>query len=650
MTDKLLFNKATINLKENAILFETSNKHDLKNNDCVRLQNAINNNIFTIDKYVTVIDDTHFQIEYFNPYYLYLDSVKEINISDGYHDDNENALLLTFNKAHEIMKKRNRDFITVNLIDKRLINETVVNLKQGNTILINDIFLYEVKEDGILPPYDKYENIRTELSVLVDGNFKKLYGLVPINIDGMDDQFNIICFLKKNDKSLIDYIKNNSEYVSIIKEDTRFIEIANNAEIILQENVEVYKLKGDYHIEIPIKNAFATNLFQTDNVMKDFVDKESEKAINRIVNMEKYCFSPVCRELNDDYDFLPINEINFNFHFRDRNGNENWVTDDSKYWNSYSLKDDKLIYKSNNFFAIDQSDLLGYLDYTNQDVLYQKNKLKKSFVRLSFYDSRDINTQKLLYYSTIFVDSGKLFGKYTNNLNNLKYTNINGSTGVGVGVYNEYMPVLKIVDETRRLSTHLSIYDRYNNDASSEGFYLYLFSETSPKYEPVSIYMKVEYNHAGYGRTVPFIMPTLTNESGEVIPIDPIGENGFLFPITYKTIVWSDYTDKVTGSTVEIKDDDKDAYLANNIIELKEIYANNPKTIYKHNDKYYILTDSIDMTKLYDDLFIEIKIKYDYKKNQYIWFMPRYIGDFNGSSNGKYNGKLVFNLFEPKIQ
>ncbi len=41
---------------------------------------------------------------------------------------------------------------------------------------------------------------------------------------------------------------------------------------------------------------------------------------------------------------------------------------------------------------------------------------------------------------------------------------------------------------------------------SGEGFNLYLFREDAPiENYPQDIYMKIEFNHAGYGRTVPLI-------------------------------------------------------------------------------------------------------------------------------------------------
>ena len=63
-----------------------------------------------------------------------------------------------------------------------------------------------------------------------------------------------------------------------------------------------------------------------------------------------------------------------------------------------------------------QSDLLSYLGFDDDDVKYQKSKLKKSFLRISFYDSDNIANQNLLHTATIFLDSGELFAKYIKNI------------------------------------------------------------------------------------------------------------------------------------------------------------------------------------------------------------------------------------------
>lgn len=648
--EKINYSEVTFDNINNYIIFETNIPHNFKNNDTIRIENKINNKTITIDKNVTVIDSNHFKVNGFTSYNLYVKDVQLVNLPFYYGSEKKSAIQINLAVSHEITKNRKSGFVTQKIDGGENGNEIISKLTNGDSVLYYDTFLYTIKNNGQLP--DSYDNIKCPINILIDNVYKEIECIVPIGDNGLDDEYALLYFPLDNNDNIYDYIINNSNFISLNKKDTRFIDSFND-NISLQESVTVYKLKNDFHVKIVTGNQFSTNLFQNELIQNDFVNVETEKAINPIVNMEKYCFNPVCC-IDDKYNYLPITEINYNFHFRDRNGSDNWQTDDTKYWNSYNLVDNKLEYRSDNFFSIDQSDLIGYLNFTDQDVLYQKNKLKKSFLRLSFYSSKDLNTQRLLFYSTIFIDSGRLFGCYTNNINNLYYTNQNNTANLPIGVYNEYKPNEKLVDETKRLSSHLSVTDRYNSGASSEGFYLYLFSETAPKYEPVSIYMKAEFNHAGYGRTIPFIMPT-TVINDEVLPIDPISDSD-LFPITYNSIVWSDYlNDDVNGKTVvEIPGNiDKDLYLEENRKYLEKQYENNPSIIYKYNNEYFILTNGINMNRLYDDMFIEIKVKYDYKSKQYIWYMPRYINLYNGSTDSSisnYNGKLVFNLFEPKIQ
>jgi hypothetical protein len=188
---------------------------------------------------------------------------------------------------------------------------------------------------------------------------------------------------------------------------------------------------------------------------------------------------------------------------------DNWTTDDSKFWNGD--------YENN----IDKSDLLWYLGFDKDDVYYQKMKLQKSFLRLSFYDSDDPMNQNLLFYSTIFMDTGDLFGKY----NKLKTSAIDGELN---GYDSEKDVMTADVNGFPRLSSQFIVTDKFNNDKSSEGFYIYLFNKTLPKKVAETIYMKVEFNHAKYGKTIPFLYFTDTsnNPSNSIKKTYLITENG----------------------------------------------------------------------------------------------------------------------------
>ena len=82
-------------------------------------------------------------------------------------------------------------------------------------------------------------------------------------------------------------------------------------------------------------------------------------------------------------------------------------------------------------------------------------------------------------------------------------------------------------DENLRLSAKFSVKGKYNASKSSEGFYLYLFpTEIEGETLPKTIYMKLEFNHAGYGKTVPMMLPR--DNSGKVVNANTIS-----FPINF---------------------------------------------------------------------------------------------------------------------
>jgi hypothetical protein len=88
------------------------------------------------------------------------------------------------------------------------------------------------------------------------------------------------------------------------------------------------------------------------------------------------------------------------------------------------------------------------------------------------------------------------------------------------GVTHDFCISLK--DDGKRLDSRLVIDNKYTTDTSSEGFYIYMFREYAQKLHPKPIYMKIEFNHAGIGKTIPFIVPMkwakVTNSS-DVNPV-----------------------------------------------------------------------------------------------------------------------------------
>lgn len=196
------------------------------------------------------------------------------------------------------------------------------------------------------------------------------------------------------------------------------------------------------------------------------------------------------------------------------------------------------------------SDLMGLLYFTNDDIFYQKSKVAKSFARISLYDSTDPQTQSLLATSCVFVDEHKLFKRFIDNSRKNLYEYggvveptysadtsgfINPSAPNGrkkditelhkynkISVSSEFLGLKKdniyysnpsadsknvVIDEERRIGSRLTIENKYETSTSSEGYYFYIFKEYSENLHPKPIYMKIEFNHAGIGKTIPFLIP-----------------------------------------------------------------------------------------------------------------------------------------------
>ena len=401
----------------------------------------------------------------------------------------------------------------------------------------------------------------------------------------------------------------------------------------LLDNLKIYVRRNYINLPLQLNASVGGNPIQDNIVGRDFFESETNRAINPIIDMEKDVYYPKFIDNDNDNDnddddhkysgsstsFKPIRQINLNLHFRTRDVNPidgnwkvyedyndaskknlcNWFVTDYPFYQEWLYKNPR-----SGSTLQEASDLMGMLFFTNYDVYYQKNKLAKSFVRLSYYDSTDPQKQQLLATSTVFIDEHALFKKYIDNSRKIKdgYTvvkeesifktsykvatedgkkivKVKVETEDGLEVFDgkitvsdenknkeikrvEYASceILIVFDddstqkeriktptdgmltnkisvftefgntlnEDRRLSSRLTIKNRYESDTSSEGFYIYMFKEYSENLKPKPIYMKVEFNHAGVGKTIPFTIPmhwsgnTDTPISGEVRPVSAL--------------------------------------------------------------------------------------------------------------------------------
>ena len=268
-----------------------------------------------------------------------------------------------------------------------------------------------------------------------------------------------------------------------------------------QTEIGVFKKTNYWNVPIGFtQNTDYIHLYQEERNNTLFVEKIKKSVIPPVINMERVKYAPIIRD-EEGEEISIVCGITFNLHFRERD--DNWNIVKNRNWctcNPTAIKDKK----DKNF---EKSDSLYYLGFNDSDAQYQKMKLKKSFIRLSFYSSNDPLSQSLLYYSTIFLDSGYLFGQF-----NKKRTELIGKGKIwSPNEAPKY--VLSAASENSsdiRIDSQITIHNEFDTTKSSEGFNLYLFADDCEIVDDDkdfrTIYMKVEFNHAGYGKTVPFIV------------------------------------------------------------------------------------------------------------------------------------------------
>ena len=280
----------------------------------------------------------------------------------------------------------------------------------------------------------------------------------------------------------------------------------------------------------------AKRMFQEYQVNELFVKKIKSSIIPDFIDLEKIKYAPAFIEEKLNEETVDTGDtivttylatgLTFNLHFRTRISGETpydfedtWHLNDAiETWNGNGIDDTPKtregLYTDEDF--VNSSNLIGYLGFTDDDIYNQKNRVKQSFIRLLFYDSDNPLTQNLLYYSTIFFDSGDLFGKYVKRKAWLESEDEDFDHLVTPVVWSPTADT----DACSAVTSQLMVNDEYDMTRSGEGFNLYLFREDAPvENDPQDIYMKVEFNHAGIGRTVPLIRwPKEKDEEGKEIP------------------------------------------------------------------------------------------------------------------------------------
>ncbi len=548
----------------------------------------------------SIISDKYYTLK---PFSIIRNS--DIGISEYFEGNTEElrGITLYLNEPHYYDDTYFLERIYTNGIDvisekdyEKLSDEEKENYYTDTIQKIPIYFRYANKEDGELKEvivefkYFSSDTLITTLSAFKKNeDTRNLYELM----------FNIpITETVKND------ISGNLSGIEILRENFLFTEFTNY--YFEYERAVV-------NIPMPLSNSFETNLYQSDLLQEYFIEDEKRKAINKIVDLEKDVYYPV---IKNDNSFSDVYTLRFNLHFREHRG-DNWLVDGNSFWNGVTQKNGNI---SINKDITDNnvSDLLCFLDFNNNDIRYQKNKLKKSFLRLSFYDSMNPANQNMLGYSTIFLDSGNLFSKYVRHLETDGYTvigydkndygnyNIDDKTKKGIRVDREYN-----FDEEHRLSSQFVVKNKNTSTASSEGFYLYLWKDNESVL-PQDLYMKVEFNHAGYGRTIPFMMPYWDKQK------------------------WNNNKKSGIKTFDEILNDWKD---------IKNVDSGGNVSWQNNTDGHYGMRQYMKFS------YIHLKYKYDKDNDKHIYYLdPETYGNIDFPKGKDGNKEIVINLYEAKVE
>ena len=293
-----------------------------------------------------------------------------------------------------------------------------------------------------------------------------------------------------------------------------FVYQADGGYSFLWNNAVLYHDSSFFNVSVPVfADSEWRNMYQDVLVNEKYVGEMIASLATDPIDMEKIKYVPIYFDEDDKIHL--ITGITYNFHFRKRVMatkveydmtlremakklfyDEGWHMDnDLNGWNEIDTPYDDPE-------KTELSDSLAYLDFTDNDVETQKKKISKSFLRTIYYNEKDPIEQLLLYYSTTFLDSGVLFGRY------VKKKRAALEAGEQWDKETDPKHVIMKTGETEedRISSQITIHDEYDLTQSSEGFNIYLFAEDAPEINSAkTIYMKAEFNHAGYGRTIPFV-------------------------------------------------------------------------------------------------------------------------------------------------
>ena len=568
--------------------------HGMRDGDFIIFNRYDGEEILYNERYkVTVLNKDYFVFAFNFKYRLYIDSISNRKIR-MFADKKNKQDFLQINLSKEHLFCENRSGVTIsNTYDSNYSFglPSLKRCKDKRYFLFNDTVLYysDIKDlNGKMILMQNQVKNAKDRTIYFENGEKLEKCFAPFKgTEVKDDKFTVFC------ESTKDFSEFSLKTLNPYCYDERFFEIYSEKDIygyldlVLKPNTKVLVAEDCIKTHFTISEDTRLDLTRDEEVSERYINGLVDGLINPQVDYECKLFIPVYttnknfETVQKDFDneLFDIRKIKFNIHLREREG-ENFDKNENLYWNCFGLKsntDYRLVAK-NQCKGLDNGDPLGLIGFTPDDMYSMTERLKKTFIRLTFYDSPDRNKQSLLFYSTVFLDANLL---HTNYLNHIRTNNSNTDMAYVLSQSHSI--------DNYNMNCEFNIYDMFNSSGCSEGFYLYLFPDLVDGNYITTIYMKVEFNHAIYGKIIPLVMPSYEVSNGGISRIDYTSKS---FPITY------------------LKKDNGNLLM--------------------------------NMSQLYKDMYIKVCIKYDFKRNRYVWFFPS-----NDVWAGK-NGTINISLFEPK--
>lgn len=508
----------TYNPETEEVVVILDGEHNIPNNKNIKLiRNLVDGDVFSenfIAKSSVVSDGkTYVTIDYkLTDYLLYPSDIKKNVTIQTIEGKPFTTSILMFNNIKHIFTE-DIDIIT---IDYFLNSGEIRNNFCDGYLLFENKFLYEI-ENGIINT--NHRNIE-DILLKINGEITRVI-LIPFSVNGYYDRTKIFVEGKLEDVDLTSiFSTNDSRFFRIWSEN----ELEENVEYVAHKNTILQLSEETLNLNIGIGHDFNTDL-QHDVLISDYIDEIKGKYASTPQDFEKAVFVPYYDKVVKVGDrLMHLNgepkSLTFNVFLRQRyffedemewklssynNGTNTWEYDENAMWNSYTYSGTIGDY-THNSLTKDTGDLLGDLGFDDNDVLNQNKRLAKTFIRLLFFDSKDRATQTLLFYSTIFINTTDMYSKLMKNITSHQKEKLEKLQKKQIN--EDYV---SIVNENKdlQLTCSFSCYDKNNMTHSSEGFYVYLFPSLVDKLlnknGTSKIYMRVEFNHAKYGKTIPLV-------------------------------------------------------------------------------------------------------------------------------------------------